>query len=184
MPGELCRLALKYDTDKCPQWHGGTGHSYTPFYEELLKGKKIESVLEIGICSNDTAGSGPSLQMWNDYFPKAEIYGIDNCPWVMRNIGRIRSFEVDQSSTDDLELFVKCGLTFDLIVDDGSHQVEDQILSANMLVKILNPGGLYIIEDVAHGQKELLLQGLKYPAEIVELDIKRRPDDRLAIIRG
>jgi len=51
----LCDIAFKYGTDKCPQ----LGHSYTPFYYDLLKDKRetIKKVLEFGI-------GGPETMPW------------------------------------------------------------------------------------------------------------------------
>ena len=47
MTTDLCKLAYKYGTDKCPQLK----HSYTPFYYQLLKSKrqKIKKILEMDI---------------------------------------------------------------------------------------------------------------------------------------
>jgi hypothetical protein len=42
---ELCKIAAKWGTDKVPS----IGHSYTPYYHELLKGKTVRRMLEIGI---------------------------------------------------------------------------------------------------------------------------------------
>ena len=62
----LCKLALKYRSDKCPK---RGKHTYTPYYYDLLKNKKrsTKKVLEIGI------GKGASLKMWRDFFPNAKI---------------------------------------------------------------------------------------------------------------
>ena len=37
----------------------------------------------------------------------------------------------------------------DFICDDGSHVVEDQILTLRTFLPLLAPGGFYVIEDVA-----------------------------------
>ena len=51
-----------------------------------------------------------------------------------------------------MDLFVKrCNrdnLTFDLIVDDGSHDVGHQQLTFGKLFRLLKPNGIYIIEDM------------------------------------
>src|SRR3989304_3769693 len=82
----LCKLALKYGTDKCPQLK----HSYTPFYYQLLKDKRreIKKVLEMGIGFfpgmpekkvffdpglKRTYHMGASLYMWRDFFPNAQV---------------------------------------------------------------------------------------------------------------
>ena len=182
---DLCKLAMKYGTDKCPLWNDGTGHAYTPFYDRELSIRPApRRMLEIGICSNTKCGSGPSLRMWADYFPDCQIHGIDNCPWVMLNWHRIHSTLLDQSKPEEWDRFLTWAPTFDLIIDDGSHLVEDQVLSANKLMPLLAPAGLYIIEDVQHGTKEEIQSKLIRNSEVVELDIHRRGDDRLIIIRG
>ena len=49
------------------------GHTYLPLYEELFHKKKstAEKILEIGVQR------GGSIYMWEKYFSKAEIFGID-----------------------------------------------------------------------------------------------------------
>ncbi len=37
---------------------------------------------------------------------------------------------------------------YDIIIDDGSHVPQHQIISLACLLRALNPGGLYIIEDL------------------------------------
>jgi cephalosporin hydroxylase len=39
-------------------------------------------------------------------------------------------------------------LTFDIIVDDGSHWAEHQLATLKHLWRLLKPGGYYVIEDV------------------------------------
>ena len=73
---KLDYLARKYGTDKRTN-DPGTDlkyHGYTTVYENLLEDKRLEyrEVLEIGVRE------GWSHKMWYDYFPNANIYGIDN----------------------------------------------------------------------------------------------------------
>ena len=48
------------------------------------------------------------------------------------------------------------GGNFDLIVDDGSHDLEHQILTVNILARYLAPGGIFIIEDVNRDPTEII----------------------------
>lgn len=180
---KLCEIALKYDTDKCPEWRDGTGHEYTPFYSALLEGRSVKKVLEIGICT------GASLRMWAEYFPDAEVYGLDNAPMSLISEDRIHSLLCDQSSPNDLRKVVDTfGDNFDLIIDDGSHRAEDQILSAQMLVPLLSKTGLYMIEDVQRENRDRVYEGvlktLTPPATISmrELRTDKRSDNRLIVI--
>jgi predicted O-methyltransferase YrrM len=140
MVTQLCELATKYGTDKGP-----SGHNYTPIYHLLLAWKKVKKVLEIGIAS------GASLRMWEEYFPEAEIYGLDtNISDPSVPTTRIKCFQCDQSNLASLlNVIPQIGANFDLIVDDASHRAEDQVLSAHVLLPLLTPEGVYVIEDVS-----------------------------------
>lgn len=151
---ELCQLARKWTTDKAI--------FYTPMYHELLGERRdIKKVLEFGIgypaTMLHTIGriglkqytTGASLYMWREYFPQAEVYALDNKPEILINEDRIHSFYCDQTSESSfLRAIEKIGEDFDLIVEDGSHDPEDQVRSVKMLLPLLKEGGVYIVEDV------------------------------------
>jgi demethylmacrocin O-methyltransferase len=137
----------------------GEHHGYTPVYWEALKDKRndIRRVLEVGIgYKNATYNAywpyGASLRMWEEFLPNAEIYGMDIHPEVFINEGRIKSLYTDQSSVislmDNIHSLCDTGGPFDLIIDDGSHILEHQILTANCYLPFLAADGIYIIEDV------------------------------------
>src|SRR5438067_9360832 len=82
---ELCVLARKYGTDK-GGWHmlaGDTCHNYTPTYHHMFGTRRlsVRNVLEIGV------NYGPSLRMWEEYFPNADIYGLDSNTACLFNAG-------------------------------------------------------------------------------------------------
>lgn len=138
----LDELAIKYGTDKSSK-----EHNYTPIYEDLLgyKRDKIFKVLEIGVKR------GASLKMWEEYFPNANIYGIDIESRVIEG-DRIYTAVADQSdkaSLLDAMNHIENDLNaFDLIIDDGSHKKEHQLVSLETLLPCLKDDGLYIIEDL------------------------------------
>jgi hypothetical protein len=144
----LSELALKYGSDKCPAIY----HSYTPFYQELLDKRrlKVKKVLEIGVGFDDgIRKKAASLYMWRDYFPNATIYGCDILREVLIQEDRIKTFYCDQKNVNDLEKLISwIGKDFDLVVDDGSHETDDQICSAMQLLPVLSKNGIYVIEDV------------------------------------
>jgi SAM-dependent methyltransferase len=41
------------------------------------------------------------------------------------------------------------GQQFDLIIDDGSHQVPHQVAAIEQLGPLLRPGGVFVVEDIA-----------------------------------
>ena len=180
-PTELCKLAIKYRTDKTPFLNGDPdtaypSHGYTPYYNELFLGKAVKRVLEVGI-----AGGG-SLRMWEEFFKDAEIYGLDiNRNWLV-NEGRIKSFYCDQGNADSLRnAMTQTGGSFDLIVEDGSHEAAHQILTAVTLVPFLAPGGIYIIEDLCHPEE--VVPHLPFAVEVKDFRLHRLSDDRIGVIR-
>ena len=132
------QLGEKAGTAKITQ-HGF--HRFFPLFLDHLRNKEI-TMLEIGTEENK------SLAMWEEYFPKARIYGIDIGNELKYERGEI--FKGDQSDIPFLEESTKkIGKKLDLIIDDGSHVPEHQILTFNYLFEnVLKEGGIYIIEDI------------------------------------
>jgi hypothetical protein len=135
----LCELGQKYKTDKFRP------HNYTTEYYRRLNERRLEvrKVLEIGIWK------GRSLRMWEEFFPNARIYGIDNNPKRIFKAGRIECFEGDQLHQKRLAFLAKSvGGQFDVIVDDGLHEPRHNIKAMMALVRFLTKDGLYFIEDI------------------------------------
>ena len=129
----LNELATKYGTDKGPG-----DHNYTAVYEQMFEGIRNEplKILEIGVAD------GASLRMWEEYFPNAEIHGIDINPCDIEH-ERITIHIGDQG---DMKFMSSLGVDFDIVIDDGSHRVSDQIFSFKVLWP--NTRLIYIVEDM------------------------------------
>lgn len=149
---ELCKLALKYGADKCPQ----IGHMYTPFYYEYLKEyrQSFKKVLEVGIGNRrqlkyiPDCYIGASIRMWRDFFPNALVYGADIAPESFFTDERISTYYCDETKEEDIKKLVgQTGSDIDLVVDDASHHVGDQIFLCRILMPLLNKKVIYIIED-------------------------------------
>ena len=101
-------------------------------------------VLEIGIFS------GGSLEMWKDYFgPKARIYGVDiepNCKAYEDNA--VKVFIGDQADRGFWQRFRREVPRVDIVIDDGGHESEQQIVSLEEMLPHLEPGGVYLCEDL------------------------------------
>jgi len=129
---ELHKIGLRYKTDKA------THHKYCDFYQKNLPDRDFSGrLLEIGIMD------GNSLRMWKEYYPKAEIVGID-----IHKKPPIKGVTVLQMDGTDPKQLKTLG-EFQIIVDDGSHNTLDQQKSFEQLYyKQLSKGGFYILEDL------------------------------------
>ncbi|QWD16522.1 class I SAM-dependent methyltransferase [Polynucleobacter paneuropaeus] len=123
----------------------GKHTSYFQVYQEIFKkyqGREVTFV-EVG-CMN-----GGSLFMWRDFFGKnARIIGVDFNPAA--NKWKDFGFEVyigDQSDPSFWrQLFSEIG-SVDMILDDGGHTNEQQIITAHECVSNINDGGMLVVED-------------------------------------
>jgi len=64
------------------------------------------------------------------------------------DLERCHKFHGNQSDLEDLIKVISVAKSFDIIIDDGSHMGRDQQLTLKHLMPFLNPGGIYIIEDL------------------------------------
>ena len=129
----LKRVSLKSDT-------------YFQAYEEMFEkyvGKKITFV-EVGVLQ------GGSLFMWREYFGKdARIIGIDLHP----NAKELEKhgFEIFIGSQSDKnfwkDFYSKVG-KIDILLDDGGHVNDQQIITLGESVHNINDDGIIVIEDV------------------------------------
>lgn len=121
-------------------------HHYFDIYHRHFDAFRGRSpvVLEIGVFH------GGSLQMWREYFgPGARIVGIDLDP-------RCRQFEEAQISVLTGDQADRAFLAevkrrlphVDIVIDDGGHQMQQQIVSFEELYPHLQPRGIYLCEDI------------------------------------
>merc|ERR1719454_1987275 len=83
-------------------------------------------------------------------------YGVDAeaahakaCQILPDNCDQLKIFSLDQSDADALEdLKQKSPEGWDIIIDDGSHKPEHNIISFQYLWEKVRPGGMYVIEDI------------------------------------
>jgi hypothetical protein len=88
--------------------------------------------------------------MWRDYFGlKSLIYGVDIEPACRSYENeRIKIFIGDQADRLFWRELRRKVPNLDIVIDDGGHSLEQQIVSIEELLPFLQPGGVYCCEDV------------------------------------
>lgn len=140
---------------------------YFPAYEQHFGRFVNRPVIfwEIG------CGEGGSLQMWKRYFgPHAQIVGLDIRP-------RCREFEEDQiavrigdqADTAFLETVLDEFGTPDVVLDDGSHKMDDVIATFRRLYPRMDRNGVYMVEDMHTAYWEEYGGGLRRKGTFIEL---------------
>jgi hypothetical protein len=154
-------------------------HTYLETYDKLFKPFRDGcTFMEIGLALGD------SVKLVDRYFENSTIIGVDISivftPDEYKNAVRI--IEADATKPEFLEKIK--GMTFDVINDDASHMEADQIATFKLLKDRMNPGGLYIIEDIlALDQNRHRFEALHDNCEIVDMRANGRFDNVLIIYR-
>ena len=141
---QLQKLARIYGTDK------GMGHQFMRHYQHHLRSFKWKRMrmLEIGVGGyEDPLQGGASLRMWRRYFPLGRIWAIDIHDKQFHAERRIQIWQGSQREAPFLEQLVQEMGHVDVVIDDGSHFVEDVITSFEVLFPLLRDGGIYVVED-------------------------------------
>ena len=119
--------------------------TYFNVYDQLLSKYRDKSIvfLEIGILD------GGSLFMWRDFFgPQARIIGVDLNPEAKK--WEEEGFEIfigDQGSAEFWKNTLNTIGKLDIVLDDGGHTYEQQIMTTESVIPFINDGGVIIIED-------------------------------------
>lgn len=140
---ELDALAIKHDTDK-----RSDRHNYVPLYDQLFAPLRDQPItlLEFGVAW------GGSMRTWRDYFPQANIIGVDlflecaTTPKALADVD-VHLFQVDQNDPQLPEL-VQQWCPLNIVIDDCSHIPEKTLASFKLMWPLIPVGGIYAIEDL------------------------------------
>jgi len=157
-----------------------TVHGYDRFYKRTvawllgLPTTRPPAMIEIGV------EQGKSIPFWRQLAPSWKYIGLD-LSVIPSSDPFVDVQQLDQSDPGALDAFVAnertLGLhSFMLIVDDGSHVPDHQVLSFNKLFPLLDDGGFYVVEDVETSywsrgtlyEKYVIRCGFRNPGSIVE----------------
>ena len=164
-----CYKNCKYNTDKAYT------HYFLNIYDKFFNSyqdKKL-NFLEIGLYD------GNSMVLWDDFFQNKEtnIYGVDIGirPKLQEKINnkefteRVNIHNFDINAIDDSPLK---DIKFDIIIEDGSHTYADQLNFIKKFKQILNPGGMFFIEDIE--SVNTLYKLLAHDRDLIYIDSRNR----------
>lgn len=197
MISPLCKIMKSYGSDKGLAWHNYT-YLYHKLFSHFLRNPK--NIFELGLGTNhtDTPANmgingvpGASLQGWREYFPNAAICGADIDSRVLFQSPGIQTLYVDQTDLSSvISLWKHLPNQYDLILDDGLHELE---ANENFLYgskhKLKN-NGLYIIEDIIMSSENISKYDRLFNSCVMSGFLYRLPyernahDNALAVLCG
>lgn len=149
---ELCELGEKFLADKSPYNPKGHRHPYTAVYSLLLSKYKNQPVrfMEIGIAG------GSSLLMWSLFFTNQgrRLFFFDRDLNFIENGNNYKvpgafCMEMDVTSEESIVSgLTKIGGDMDVILDDSTHGIPEQVKIIKKGLPFLKSGGMFIIEDI------------------------------------
>lgn len=152
---ELGNILSKNRSDK------STNHNYNILYSYIFNKLGCENpikILEVGMGTNNPSlvshmcadgRPGASLYSWEEYLPRAEIYGADIDKDILFNAGRIKTHYVDQLNMETFnEMQKSFNVKYDLIIDDGLHSIGANLNTLLFALENVNVDGWIVIEDI------------------------------------
>ncbi len=162
-------MYLEHEGRLCHKWSG-----YLDVYERVFSRYRHRplKLLEIGVYH------GGSLQMWKKYFgPEAQLVGVDIDPRCVDYAEENITIETgDQSSGEFWKDFFSRHGEFDIIIDDGSHNNQHQMLTFMMAWPFLKDGGTLLVEDLHCSYWAEYAGGYRSKSSFIEF-AKDRADD-------
>jgi hypothetical protein len=150
--GPLSRIMHRCGSDK-----GDGRHNYASFYEMLFHKERdrVTRIFELGIGTMGANGApGASLKGWKEYFPNAIVFGGDINEQLLFEENRIKTAVVDQTEPESIHrMFDRFGGEFDVMIDDGCHQMEPSRVLFQHGFPQLKTTGIYIIEDIVSSRR-------------------------------
>jgi hypothetical protein len=168
----LDAIAVLEGTDK-----SSVEHDFARQYERAFTQFQNEpiDVIEIGVLT------GSSLRMWEKYFSKARLIGVDIIDDCRRHAGGRKSVEIGSQYDADFLKYLCSTYSPSIIIDDGSHIAGHIKFTFEHLFPALQPGGCYVIEDLHFHQKNERAAGaLDFVQELAFRVVSTRYKDALA----
>lgn len=169
------------------------GETYERVFRDLNARRPAGAVLEIGVFS------GASIVNLRQAFPERRLYGLDidlgALVYPLTDDANTVYLQMDATDAAAVGFGVGSSIpheeTFALVIDDGSHRVEDIVAAFVLWGHRVAAGGYYVIEDITEDilptlQHLLVPLGAKHGIQWELVDVravKNRWDDIMLVGR-
>lgn len=138
---------------------------YAEIYQVILSeiksrvGRDPITVVEIGIGSTDPAipsnmtvfgNPGASLKSFRDLSKNIYVTGGDIDSKILFSDERIKTHKVNQLESSSIRNFLLHIGSFNLLIDDGLHQLDANLNTLTESILFAKPGSWIVIEDISH----------------------------------
>ncbi|MBN1168259.1 hypothetical protein JXA63_00055 [Candidatus Woesebacteria bacterium] len=169
----ISKLLSDFATDKNLNTKGG--HCYGKAYDGLFSSFDRDAELDIIEIGTEY---GKSLLAWREFFPNANITGVD----IEDKVEKKRK-DITYKICDVKDL--KPRKRYDIVIDDGSHKLSDVVhVVKNFKLKV---GGMMIIEDcqAPHHWLERIKTITNYSIETIDMrKVNGQHDDFMIVVRN
>jgi hypothetical protein len=118
-------------------------------FERFLKSGLAPIMRASLVIWEERGGQEPPSALSETSARGAAVYGADIDRSILFTEDRIKTFEVDQTSPESFErLLERLPSNFDLVIDDGLHAPDANILTLSYGLKLIKSGGWVVIEDI------------------------------------
>jgi SAM-dependent methyltransferase len=171
----LCEIMGNCKSDKGSLDIEHSHHNYTTFYYSIfkhLREKKLR-IFELGLGTNNVnipSNMGPhgtpgaSLFGWSEFFFNSHIFGADIDTDILFSTDKIKTFYCDQTEPEIIrKMWNEPDLqdNFDIIIEDGLHKFNANVIFFENSIHKLKPNGYFIIEDIENSQEYLFEPKIK-----------------------
>lgn len=139
----LSQIFIEHQGYVSDKWEHYLAIYDSAFARFIARGQPVR-LLEIGVQN------GGSLQIWSKYLPRgSSVVGVDIDP-ACAGFPTEPNIAIRIGDASDAEALNRMlgDARFDIVVDDGSHRSEHVIATFKACFGRLDPGGLYVVEDV------------------------------------
>lgn len=138
MNDSLFDIAVKHKALYAPEGSPDNFFIHYPKFFESIR-MRVNAVLEIGVLD------GAATRCWKEYFPNAQIVGLDIVDCKQHEEERIRIWHGNQGNKNLLKEITEVHAPFDIIIDDGSRRFHDQLPTFETLFPHVSSKGFYVI---------------------------------------